>query len=155
MPGTFTTRPDLQFPARQIVEAVKTALNGEMPEVVDATDLATKLLGDSIASNLFMLGYAWQKGWVPLSLDSLMRALELNAAAVEMNKTAFNWGRMAAHDIVIPTSCEQGVCGTCVTRIIAGKPEHRDVYLNDAEHASNEQFTPCCSRASGLLVLDL
>jgi len=99
MPGTFTTRPDLQFPARQIVEAVKTALNGEAPEVVDATDLATQLLGDSIASNLFMLGYAWQKGWVPLSLDALMRALELNAAAVEMNKAAFNWGRMAAHDI--------------------------------------------------------
>jgi indolepyruvate ferredoxin oxidoreductase len=46
-----------------------------------------------------MLGYAWQKGWVPISLDALMRAVELNAAAVEMNKTAFNWGRMAAHDI--------------------------------------------------------
>jgi indolepyruvate ferredoxin oxidoreductase len=99
MPGTFTTRPDMQFPARQIVEAVRTALNGESPDVVDATDLASKLLGDSIASNLFMLGYAWQRGWVPLSLAALMRAIELNAAAVEMNKTAFNWGRMAAHDI--------------------------------------------------------
>jgi len=99
MPGTFTTRPDLQFPAQQIVAAVKTALDGEAPDVVDATDLATKLLGDSIASNLFMLGYAWQKGWVPLSLDALMRAVELNAAAVEMNKAAFNWGRLAAHDI--------------------------------------------------------
>src|SRR5262249_11380372 len=54
---------------------------------------------DSIASNLFMLGYAWQKGWVPLTLDALMRAVELNAAAIEMNKTAFNWGRLAAHDI--------------------------------------------------------
>ena len=99
MPGTFTTRPDMQFPAQQIVSAVKTALNGEAPDVVAATDLATKLLGDSIASNLFMLGYAWQKGWVPLSLDALMRAIELNAAAVEMNKAAFNWGRLAAHDI--------------------------------------------------------
>ena len=48
-----------------------------------------------------MLGYAWQKGWVPISLDALMRAIELNAAAVEMNKSAFNWGRMAAHDIGI------------------------------------------------------
>jgi indolepyruvate ferredoxin oxidoreductase len=99
MPGTFTTRPDMQFPAQQIVAAVKTALEGGEPELVDATDLATKLLGDSIASNLFMLGYAWQKGWVPLTLDALMRAVELNGAAVEMNKTAFNWGRMAAHDI--------------------------------------------------------
>jgi len=99
MPGTFTTRPDMQFPALQIVDAVKTALDGGAPELVDATQLANKLLGDSIASNLFMLGYAWQKGWVPLSHDALMRAIELNAAAVEMNRTAFNWGRMAAHDI--------------------------------------------------------
>ncbi len=49
------------------------------PKLVDATELATALLGDSIASNLFMLGYAWQKGWVPVSLDALMRAVELNA----------------------------------------------------------------------------
>ncbi len=99
MPGTFTTRPDMQFPAQQIIDAVKTALGGEAPEVVDATELATALLGDTIAANLFMLGYAWQKGWVPLSHDALMRAIELNAAAIEMNKTAFNWGRLAAHDI--------------------------------------------------------
>jgi indolepyruvate ferredoxin oxidoreductase len=99
MPGTFTMKPDLQFPAQQIVDAVTFALDGETPQLVDATDLATRLLGDSIASNLFMLGYAWQKGWVPLSLDALMRAVELNAAAVEMNKAAFNWGRLAAHDI--------------------------------------------------------
>jgi len=99
MPGTFTMKPDMQFPAKQIVDAVTFALDGEKPELVDATELATKLLGDSIASNLFMLGYAFQKGWVPISLDALMRAIELNAAAVEMNKTAFNWGRLAAHDI--------------------------------------------------------
>jgi indolepyruvate ferredoxin oxidoreductase len=101
MPGTFTMKPDLQFPAKKIVDAVTFALDGEQPELVDATDLASKLLGDSIASNLFMLGYAWQKGWVPVSLDALMRAVELNAAAVEMNKSAFNWGRMAAHDIAV------------------------------------------------------
>ena len=83
----------------QIVSAVKTALEGQEPELVDATALANALLGDSIASNLFMLGYAWQKGWVPLSHAALMRAIELNAAAIEMNKTAFNWGRLAAHDI--------------------------------------------------------
>jgi indolepyruvate ferredoxin oxidoreductase len=99
MPGTFTTKPDLNFPAHQIVEAVKTALDGGAPELVDATELATALLGDSIASNLFMLGYGWQKGWVPVSLDALMRAVELNGAAIEMNKAAFNWGRMAAVDI--------------------------------------------------------
>ncbi len=99
MPGTFTTKPDMQFPAQGIIDAVRTALGGESPEVVDATELATALLGDTIAANLFMLGYAWQKGWVPLSHDALMRAIELNGAAIEMNKAAFAWGRMGAHDI--------------------------------------------------------
>ena len=56
----------------------------------------------------------------------------------------------------IPVACEQGVCGTCLTRVLDGVPEHRDVYLTDEEHAANDQFTPCCSRArSALLVLDL
>jgi indolepyruvate ferredoxin oxidoreductase len=98
MPGPFTMKPDMQFPARDIVAAVKTALDGREPLQVDATDLATALLGDSIASNLFMLGYAWQKGLVPLSFESIDRAVELNGAAVKMNREAFAWGRLAAID---------------------------------------------------------
>lgn len=58
--------------------------------------------------------------------------------------------------IDIMTSCEQGVCGTCITRVLEGEVDHRDMYLTDEEKASNEQFMPCCSRArSKLLVLDL
>lgn len=58
--------------------------------------------------------------------------------------------------IDIYTSCEEGTCGTCVTRILDGEPDHRDVFLTDDEHASGQQFTPCCSRAkSPLVVLDL
>lgn len=58
--------------------------------------------------------------------------------------------------IDILTSCEQGVCGTCLTRVLEGEVDHRDMYLTDEEKASNEQFMPCCSRArSKLLVLDL
>jgi indolepyruvate ferredoxin oxidoreductase len=60
---------------------------------------ATKLMGDSIYTNPMLLGYAWQKGWIPLSLESLTRAIELNAVAIENNKTAFAWGRRAAHDL--------------------------------------------------------
>jgi indolepyruvate ferredoxin oxidoreductase len=99
MPGTFTTRPDMQFPAADIVDAVQRALSGEKPHVIDATQLATALLGDAIATNLFILGYAWQQGLVPLSHDALMRAIELNGAAIEMNKSAFAWGRLAAIDL--------------------------------------------------------
>lgn len=63
---------------------------------------------------------------------------------------------LAAHGVEIPVSCEQGVCGTCITRVIEGIPDHRDLYFSDAEHAGNDQFTPCCSRAkSAVIVLDL
>jgi len=63
---------------------------------------------------------------------------------------------LLAHGIEILTSCEQGVCGTCVTRVLEGECEHRDLYFTDEEKAANDQFTPCCSRAkSAVLVLDL
>ncbi|MBB5498698.1 PDR/VanB family oxidoreductase [Paraburkholderia sp. MM5384-R2] len=63
---------------------------------------------------------------------------------------------LAKHGVDIPTSCEQGVCGTCLTRVLEGRPLHRDMFLTDEEHAANDQFTPCCSRScSPLLVLDL
>jgi vanillate monooxygenase ferredoxin subunit len=63
---------------------------------------------------------------------------------------------LQAHGIEILTSCEQGVCGTCITRVLDGEPDHRDVYFTDEEKAKNDQFTPCCSRArSRVLVLDL
>lgn len=80
--------------AAEIVKAVGPA--GVSAFNADAA--ATKLMGDSIYTNPMMLGYAWQKGWIPLGLDSLMRAIELNAVAVDNNKAAFTWGRQAAHD---------------------------------------------------------
>ncbi|MGN6651119.1 PDR/VanB family oxidoreductase [Trinickia sp.] len=63
---------------------------------------------------------------------------------------------LAQAGVEIPTSCEQGVCGTCLTRVLSGEPDHRDVYLMDEEKAANNQFLPCCSRSkSPMLVLDL
>lgn len=63
---------------------------------------------------------------------------------------------LAANGVQVETSCEQGVCGTCMTRVLRGTPDHRDHYLTSQEHAANDQFMPCCSRSkSPLLVLDL
>lgn len=63
---------------------------------------------------------------------------------------------LAENGIEVATSCEEGVCGTCITRVLDGVPDHRDVYFTDDERAKNDQFTPCCSRArSACLVLDL
>ncbi|GIX36025.1 MAG: indolepyruvate ferredoxin oxidoreductase [Lysobacteraceae bacterium] len=117
MPGSFTMNPDLRFPHAGIVAAVRTALGGAEPLQIDATEIATRLLGDSIATNLFMLGYAWQKGLVPLGLAALMRAVELNGAAVEMNRKAFAWGRLAAArpDAVLQAA---GLGGTPATEAV-------------------------------------
>lgn len=63
---------------------------------------------------------------------------------------------LADNGIDVSVSCEQGVCGTCITRVLNGEPDHRDLYFTDAEKAKNDQFTPCCSRSkSKTLVLDL
>ena len=63
---------------------------------------------------------------------------------------------LAAHGIEVPVSCQQGVCGTCLTRVCEGEVDHKDLYLSPEEQAANDQFLPCCSRAlSPRLVLDL
>lgn len=97
--GDFTRNPDLAFPADGMKAAISHAVGQGSAEFVEASALATALLGDSIATNPFMLGYAWQQGAIPLGLDSLMRAIELNQVAVDANKRAFNWGRLAAVEI--------------------------------------------------------
>ncbi len=96
--GDFTRNPDFHFPGRRLHELI-TQASGGRADFLEATRIATALMGDSIATNLFMLGYAWQKGLVPLTGDAILRAIEVNAVAVEANKRAFLWGRRAAHDL--------------------------------------------------------
>jgi indolepyruvate ferredoxin oxidoreductase len=96
--GDFTHDPDLQIPGAEMVDILRQTAGTEAVDTIDATRLATALLGDSIATNLFMLGFAWQKGLIPISEDALVRAIELNGVAVDANKRAFHWGRSAAVD---------------------------------------------------------
>jgi indolepyruvate ferredoxin oxidoreductase len=97
--GAFTRDPDLEVPRRGMSEAISEACGPGSADFVEAGELATALLGDSIATNLFMVGFAWQKGLVPVGREAIVRAIELNGAAVEANKAAFDWGRRAAVDI--------------------------------------------------------
>ncbi|MGE5767882.1 MAG: indolepyruvate ferredoxin oxidoreductase family protein, partial [Bacteroidota bacterium] len=99
MTGEFTRKPDLAFPAGEMERLIAEAAGPGQADFLDATRIATALLGDSIATNLFMLGYAWQKGLVPLSSEAIDKAIELNEVAVEANRAAFLWGRRAAHDL--------------------------------------------------------
>jgi indolepyruvate ferredoxin oxidoreductase len=101
MPGTFTQKPDLAFPLERMRSQLARAVGPDAVRFVDATRLATSLCGDAIATNMFLLGYAWQLGLVPLSEAAILRAVEINRAAVRMNTDAFRWGRLAAHDLAL------------------------------------------------------
>ncbi len=94
--GDVAKHPDPQFPAASMEGQIVDAVGRGNVEFLDATRLATAILGDSIATNLFMLGFAWQRGLVPLERDAILRAIEINGTAVEANKAAFQWGRRAA-----------------------------------------------------------
>ena len=96
--AAFVTNANWVNPAEACVSEVVRAVGLEAVGAFNADAAATQLMGDSIYTNPMMLGYAWQKGWIPLEKTSLIRAIELNAVAVENNKTAFEWGRRAAHD---------------------------------------------------------
>ena len=94
LPGDFTRNPDFALPADKLKRAIQSAAGGAA-RFVDATAAAVAALGNSIGANLFMLGYAYQAGFVPLSSLAIRRAIELNGEAVEMNLAAFAWGRAA------------------------------------------------------------
>ena len=97
--ATFIKNPNWQFPADGAESEIRKACGSDRVQLIDASGIATALMGDNIATNMFLLGYAWQKGWVPLTEAALMRAIELNAVSIEFNKQAFNWGRIAANDL--------------------------------------------------------
>jgi len=92
----FIFNKDYQFPADDMKQALVHEVGEEKASFVNATNIARQLLGDSIAGNLFLLGYAYQQGLVPVSAEAIEQAIELNNVAVDMNRQAFVWGRVAA-----------------------------------------------------------
>ncbi|MFY8014717.1 MAG: indolepyruvate ferredoxin oxidoreductase family protein [Limnohabitans sp.] len=86
-------------PAESCAQEIVTAVGLEGLAAFDADKLSSQLMGDTIYINPMILGYAWQKGWVPLSLEALQRAIELNEVAVANNLAAFEWGRHAAQHL--------------------------------------------------------
>jgi indolepyruvate ferredoxin oxidoreductase len=94
----FVLNGNWQNPSERCAAAIVDAVGTEGVGMFNADAAASKLMGDTLYTNPMMLGFAWQKGWIPLAYDSLMRAIELNAVAIDSNKAAFQWGRRAAHD---------------------------------------------------------
>lgn len=132
MTGDFTRNPDFKYPKQALLEALQQSAGQDQVDALEATRLANALLGDAIATNLFMLGYAYQKGRVPLSAEALEQAIELNGVAVEFNKKAFLWGRRTAHD-------KERVTRVAFPSTPVALAEHRPVSL-DAVIAQREAF---------------
>jgi indolepyruvate ferredoxin oxidoreductase len=98
LPGDFTRNADFSLPAERIKRAILAAAGRDRVAFTDASFIATALMGNSIAANMFMLGLAYQRGAVPLAAAAIEKAIELNGEAVRMNLEAFRWGRRAAVD---------------------------------------------------------
>ncbi|MFM7330628.1 MAG: DUF6537 domain-containing protein [Brachymonas sp.] len=96
--ASFVLNGNWQNPSERCAAAIAEAVGAQGIGAFNAEAAASKLMGDTLYTNPMMLGFAWQKGWIPLEKVSLIRAIELNAVAIDQNKAAFEWGRRAAHD---------------------------------------------------------
>ena len=140
MTADFTRDPDMEFPGQGLIDAISAATGEDGSDFVDASRLAVALLGDSIASNLFMVGFAFQKGLLPVGEEAILRAVELNGVAVEFNKHAFLWGRRAAFDgeavrrIATPESAEPAAATPSLDDIVARRSRELTAY-QDAAYA--------------------
>jgi indolepyruvate ferredoxin oxidoreductase len=136
--AAFVHDNDMDLGADAMMKTIRDAAGENATSFVDGTGLATALMGDSIATNLFMLGYGWQKGMLPLSLAAIERAIELNGVAVETSKRTFNWGRLAAHDLKAvqaaakPTLRVERPVARTLTDLVAKRVELLTAYQNKA-----------------------
>ena len=132
--GDFTRNADWDFPAAKLQSMIRDVV-GKAVDFPDATKLATALMGDAIATNPFMLGFAYQRGLIPVSSEAIARAIELNGVAIEFNKRAFYWGRRAALDL----AAVERIAAPAKAAIPETLPEivaHRRKHLTDYQDAA-------------------
>jgi indolepyruvate ferredoxin oxidoreductase len=140
MTGDFTRNANFAFPAQSLERTIGKSVGEGNAEFVDATRVATALMGDSIASNMFMLGFAYQRGLIPVSAEAIDKAIELNGAAVKMNQAAFLWGRRMAVDpaaverVIAPKEAAQAAArmSESLDEMIQRRVEFLTAYQNQA-----------------------
>ncbi len=156
MPAQFTHDADFDVHGEALGLRIAAAVKPEGFFAIDATAIATRLLGDSIAANLFTLGYAWQKGLVPVSREAIAQAVELNGVAVKMNLAAFAWGRRAAADeaaLRTLIGARAVVKPETLDEIVARRVELLTVYQNAAYAESYRAFVEKVRAAAEPLAL--
>ena len=139
-PGEFTRDADFTLPAKRMLAALEERAGADRLHAIDATRLAEALLGDSIATNVFILGFAWQAGVLPLSRQSIERAIELNGVGVAMNKAAFAWGRRTAVESeavisIVGEGKETQAAPATLDDLVSRRVDFLSAY-QDAEYAS-------------------
>ncbi|MDH3993632.1 MAG: indolepyruvate ferredoxin oxidoreductase family protein, partial [Gammaproteobacteria bacterium] len=96
--GDFTRNTELAYPADTLVSRLEKTTSTEGRQMFNASQVAVKLLGDSLGANLMLTGFAWQRGLIPIREEAILEAIELNGVAIDWNKEAFAWGRRLAHE---------------------------------------------------------
>jgi len=136
----FVRNPDWQLPGSDLRHDIAQACGKNAVDFVAATEVATGLMGDAIATNMFMLGCAYQRGWLPLAGASLERAIELNGVAVDFNRQAFLWGRRAAVDLArverLAKPAEVIALGEHFSRNVDELIERRESFLTGYQNAA-------------------
>ena len=144
--AAFVRNPDWQFPADACAATLAAATTPDLLGAFDAEQVAVQLIGDSIYTNPLLLGYAWQKGRVPISLAALMRSMELNGVQVDNNKAAFDWGRRCAHDLASVQALFKAsqviafVKKPGLAEIVAKRVEFLSAYQDDTYAAKYQVF---------------
>jgi indolepyruvate ferredoxin oxidoreductase len=98
LPGEFTRNADFSLPSERLKRTIVADAGRDSAHFIDASRIASALFGQSIGANMFMVGYAYQLGAIPLSAAAIEKAIELNGEAIAMNRAAFHWGRRAVVD---------------------------------------------------------
>jgi indolepyruvate ferredoxin oxidoreductase len=119
MTAAFTREPDAEYPEARLFAAIAAATQGAAPDAIDATGFAQALVGDAAGANILLLGFASQKGWLPVGPAALEQAIELNGVQPDMNRRAFAWGRWLAVD-PLAVARAAGLSATPTTAADAG-----------------------------------
>ena len=138
--GHFNRDRNLRFPVVELDNRLSAAVDADQIESFNASAIATQLLGDSIGSNLFMLGYAYQQGLIPVTASAIEAAIELNAVAVDMNKNAFLWGRRAARDLAAVLSLTQNSKRGADDAMSQSLDELINFYTNELTAYQNQRY---------------
>jgi indolepyruvate ferredoxin oxidoreductase len=156
LPGEFTRNPEFSLPTERIKRTISALAGAAHSHFVDASRLSTALLGQSLGANMFMLGYAYQLGALPVSAEAIERAITLNGEAVDMNHAAFRWGRRAAVDLAAVEALAKPapdardparVLSTSLDDIIARRVEFLAAY-QDAAYAARYRRRVDAARAA-------